>query len=408
LDNAFDRESFRRSAVILPEPPTHVQTVDWGYNPRPPTMIERKLANTPPTSHGAQEHPYGNQHQAQQFVHSGSQPLVDPYSSADQSQTEIYPIHTPNTVEPLLPPSVFAQATYSPLPSPVSTSYDMAQEQPARRYSTREHLNRQSSHSTRSVHDPGNDSADAHYVDLNRASVSPFQAAQYAELAMRLNADVLGPLPVITDRKSSSSFDIAAKKPATPAPSYTTPSIATANENFSIAHTAPSIATANENFSMAHTTPSIATTNENVSYTAPSVTTAHENISIENSQSAEIEMSPFVDTAAGPVQEPEEQDIAATVEEDEDEPATFRPRITSIPPVLPEFSVYQRTFSPTPFSATFDSVISSSAYNLNTSADQGPPAPVPAPAVDAVATSHTDLRNKLYAQYDPDDAYGGI
>jgi hypothetical protein len=401
LNYTFDREDFKRSAAVLPELPTDAQAVKWAYNHRPPTMIERKLADARPTSYSAQELTYGNQYQAQQFA----QPS---YRPTDQSQTEIHPVHTPNTGEPFLPPSVFAQAAYSHLPSPVSASYETSQER--------------------------NDSTDAHYANPGRSSMPPSQAAQYAELAMRLNADVLGPLPdykpVTTDHKSSSSFDIAAKKPTTRASSYTAPSIAAANENVSVARSTPSIATANENVPIARSTPDIATANENIpiSYTAPSVATAHENISIENSQSAEIEISPFADTAAMLVQEPEEQDTAATVEGDEDESATFRSRISSIPPVLPD--VYQRTFSPTPFSATFNSVMSPGAYDSSPSADQGPPAPAPAsiptptpipipiptppipvpvpvaPAVATVAMPRVDPeRNTSSTLYDPDDAY---
>lgn len=56
---------------------------------------------------------------------------------------------------------------------------------------------------------------DAHYVDLNRSSVSPFQAAQYAEISSRLKTEVPVPLPTPI-RVAAADEIIAQEEPVSP------------------------------------------------------------------------------------------------------------------------------------------------------------------------------------------------
>jgi hypothetical protein len=162
-DALFSAESFRRSAILIEE-----TTPD--HRPRPPTMIERKLANFPPVP-------------SQQF--GGNQLNVNsPGSPNPLSQSPVVP--------------VFSTAPYGPSPiTPYGSNYNplifQQQQQQEAATSNGRYVNRMSPRQNLTGMNPSNGDPrmDPHYVDLNRASVSPYQAAQYAEIERKLKGDHL-------------------------------------------------------------------------------------------------------------------------------------------------------------------------------------------------------------------------
>jgi hypothetical protein len=174
----FDPDIFRRQSVMLredessiPRSPSRGQD---GFNPRPPTMIERHLANaTPVSSMGPQfGYPYvlGNhnvQYDENAYNPSGAVP--------GQLYMDQNPFHNPygdasmaNTYDPSYNGNLAHQPTYLSR-QPAGTGIPVQFE---------------------------NQSNDAQYVDMNRSSVTPFQAAQYEEISRRLEitSPVLGPV----------------------------------------------------------------------------------------------------------------------------------------------------------------------------------------------------------------------
>ncbi|EGN96900.1 hypothetical protein SERLA73DRAFT_124667 [Serpula lacrymans var. lacrymans S7.3] len=216
-EDIFNPDAFRRQSAILvddPPPPPPVS-----YNPRPPTMIERKLTNASPAlaaQQGYGQPPYGG----------GG---YDVYGQHSFGPGELVPqIRSP----PPASHQPFGAYGQSPLGSPTSVAqYDSAYNQHGqlnRQPSNPTYLNRQDSMMNAPygvVADPN-----AHYVDLNRSSVTPFQAAQYADITRRLASNSLNgiseeaargyahdqsdkPLPSPYD---SSPFHDSAASPASP------------------------------------------------------------------------------------------------------------------------------------------------------------------------------------------------
>ncbi|KAF4569508.1 hypothetical protein EYR40_008483 [Pleurotus pulmonarius] len=205
-ENAFDPDSFRRSAVLMNDPPTHEDTVSRGYNPRPPSMIERKLANSTPvnTGYGGPQAGYG----ATGYNSYGSFAPGEVMSPPPTSGSPDY--HYSNNVASYNAVSPYAQSPFTPASpgSPHVAPYDSAYSHVAgvgaagalnRQLSTGpvhvEHLSRAPSY--------GPDDRQGHaslttvgsvpqgdYVDLTRSSVSPYQATQYAEISKQLNTAV--------------------------------------------------------------------------------------------------------------------------------------------------------------------------------------------------------------------------
>ena len=358
-------------------------------------MIERKLAYQPPAYYHQQQHPYNNQEyeQPQQFV---QQQQYDPQPgfgnanvqsfapfAADQALAVTTPGHTPNSSNPFFSASAYGPNPFSPLPSPVALSHNVSHDQ----HPTEEHLDSPAPSALQLIRQPSNAGmgpADADYIDLTRSSISPFQAAQYAEISRRLNTDIPFSLPndkkqgqneisedtapSSTGRKLSTDTDTAAEEPAPPYKE----------------------------------SPAISTTGD---------------------QKNNVEKSPFDDDAAhGTAEQKPEEPSVANDDDDAPEPtleppstAYLRPRIDSTPPVLPELNVYQRSFSPTPFSSTFEKAMSPTmgrVYQPSTLAQQGNSGPVVSAAATVVATAAPTTQPKrpdtVYSYYDPDDAYGGI
>ncbi|KAL0953978.1 hypothetical protein HGRIS_005137 [Hohenbuehelia grisea] len=232
-ENAFNADSFRRSAVLVDDSP-RLDSYGGGSNPRPPTMIERQL-NAHPTTYGAQ-YDYGNQ--------TG-------YGATDYSQFAsvapgqvISPLPTANSADPMYASSPYAMPSYAPTSptSPYVAPYDSAYNDHGELVSAVP-LNRQQSlgstgaQFTRkpSVKLPtsptSSDMPMDHYpipvndyVDLNRSSVSPFQAAQYAEISKKLNTDVLVGAPALAPAHDQDTMhfvvdEVPPSPPAKPAAS---------------------------------------------------------------------------------------------------------------------------------------------------------------------------------------------
>jgi len=169
----FDVRSFRRSAVMLPDPPTPGHVVSDGYNP--PPMMQRNHETSLPASPWA----YSGSNTAGNGIHSQYQDVSDNIlSSAPQAEAFVIP-SGPHFQQNL--PSPHGQSASD---SPVLTRH------PSNNL-TRKKTNspvggpRQiftTLHTTRNAPILADD-----YVDLSRSSVSPFQAAQYAEISRRLN-----------------------------------------------------------------------------------------------------------------------------------------------------------------------------------------------------------------------------
>ncbi|KAH0583105.1 hypothetical protein J132_09744 [Termitomyces sp. J132] len=218
---AFNPTDFRRSAILMDDPPTHDETVERGFNPRPPTMIERRLASPAPTfgtQYGAPAPVMGlpdygyNQYQAY-----GPMQTMSPHSATVMLNNSPYPnVAYPNPA--------YTQSPFSPIATPTSASQFEESQQAAV-------LTRQSSNGSRgsSGHGPaGYPSEDpnyggytspkqSEYVDLNRSSVTPFQAAQYTEISQKLGTEAPSGLdtPAVNEAIQNSKTNEAA--PSLPA-----------------------------------------------------------------------------------------------------------------------------------------------------------------------------------------------
>ncbi|KAI0676140.1 hypothetical protein C8Q78DRAFT_371007 [Trametes maxima] len=184
-ENDFNAQAFRRQSTALPDdgvpPVSRSMTFNRGSNnnsPRPPTMIERKMGSTPgPYPMPTAPHPYG-------YAGAYAQPSFAP------GQVMTPGPYTPTTVNSANP--FFAPYGESPISSPVSVApYDSAYNSEGQLITRQPSvastavLSRQpSSAVTPAAPAP---STEVEYVDLNRSSVTPFQAAQYAEISRHLN-----------------------------------------------------------------------------------------------------------------------------------------------------------------------------------------------------------------------------
>jgi hypothetical protein len=228
-------------------------------------------------------------------------------------------------------------------------------------------------------------SAQAHYVDLSRSSVTPFQAVQYADISRRLNTDVPGPMPA--------SLIAAAIDSVTKVEDHERPRSPPSDDTHGSDH--------------------------HLSFPAPP---AHD---------LPPPSSPFAEAP------PADEYVRAALPGDDDHdafdapdelmpPAPARERITSTPPMLPEITLPQRAFSPgfsSPRSYDFPaSVTPSPRLSAMDSASsnapvprafQGSPLAGPAQAQGQAPSpqGHSPgdkRRDTVYTLYDPDDAYGGI
>ncbi|KAI6006659.1 hypothetical protein F5J12DRAFT_892841 [Pisolithus orientalis] len=180
-DDDFNASIFRRqSAILVDDPPAP------SHNPRPPTMIERHLHNASPALaaqrnfSGPGSNFYGGY--GQQSLGPGEvvqpaygQPVMgygDPGQLARQPSNAAFLTRQPSAMTGYGNPAQLARQ-----PSGVTT------------------LNRQRSAAGYGATPEDNE---PHYVDLNRSSVTPFQAAQYAAISRHLN-DMEPRLPRTSD-----------------------------------------------------------------------------------------------------------------------------------------------------------------------------------------------------------------
>jgi len=174
-DEDFDSDMFKRQSVMLrddapmPRAPSREQ---GGFTPRPPTMIERHLANATPVSPMGPQygHPYGPGNFNAQYN--------DSYNPSGIMPGQVLAAQNP------------FQNQYggAPVPSPHDHSYNNNSAQPA-------YLSRQPSGMDGSRR-PDFHPNDTHYVDMRRTSVTQFQAAQYDEISRRLDIPSPAPGPV--------------------------------------------------------------------------------------------------------------------------------------------------------------------------------------------------------------------
>ncbi|KAK0436889.1 hypothetical protein EV421DRAFT_1907667 [Armillaria borealis] len=208
----FDASEFRRSAVMMQDPPPDPDN-DRPFNPRPPSMLERR------------NHPmsFGTQYGAPGPIHAPPERSQMRYDMGMDRGYSSPP--AANSANPLFAPAMYRQAdatpraspvptdtpqyvyTYDlddgPLPSPVyglggptippSASVNRASGNTVSRdissvvtYEQSDHRPSMASSTPRqSLPLPAND-----YIDVTRSSVTPFQAAQYVEIANRLATEV--------------------------------------------------------------------------------------------------------------------------------------------------------------------------------------------------------------------------
>lgn len=213
--------------MLMSDPPTHEDTIARGYNPRPPSMIERHMTS-PASTFGAQ---YPTQAPvAGAYAYAGEEyPSYNPntqYASFAPGQVVNY-----NAPPPKPLPNPFAtptKAQFGPIPSPIagpgqyeqqvySDQGSLTRQLSSGSTATYPVLTRQSSLTDPHPHQenappvpvsegtiPDNDD----YVDLSRSSVSPYQAAQYAEISRRLKTEV--PNGLTTPEAAQSQFGLAA------------------------------------------------------------------------------------------------------------------------------------------------------------------------------------------------------
>ncbi|KAF5361775.1 hypothetical protein D9756_002169 [Leucocoprinus leucothites] len=197
----FDARDFRRSAVMLTDPPTHEVTVNRGYNPPPPPpMMQQHQVPLSASAWGYAE----SYHGSDPAGHGVPNQFQDPHPS--YSPGHVFNSNLPSPTVTSAPTFVTAPAIpygQNPLaPAPLSSPYEQSvasvpvlTRQPSNNSTEREILAQSPSTivapyptltrqpTVRTTQVPADD-----YVDLSRSSVSPFQAAQYAEISRRLNS----------------------------------------------------------------------------------------------------------------------------------------------------------------------------------------------------------------------------
>ncbi|PIL30381.1 hypothetical protein GSI_07566 [Ganoderma sinense ZZ0214-1] len=171
-EDDFNPDEFRRQSVFLPNDD---EAAGFGRSwnqggARPPTMIEQKLSHNPASyAPPVPAHPYG-------YGAGYNQPSFSP--------GQVYTPTTPNSANPF-----FSPYDHSPMAYPTHQFYDGQGDgmsgHPSMVSSTVVVSRRGSAGSTNK---PLPDIAvEGEYVDMSRSSVTPFQAAQYADISRHLN-----------------------------------------------------------------------------------------------------------------------------------------------------------------------------------------------------------------------------
>jgi hypothetical protein len=181
--DAFDADEFRQQSVVLDDD----NYADGNARgPRPPTMFERHnqtLAILPRSDFGYQQNStYGQSYGAQNPFSDYNAPQGAAFSPGMYLPSN-YSSPVPGSATPFM-----ATETHSAVPSEAASGLHDVAGSPTNGASSA--LSRNNSFS----YNPESD-----YVDLSRASVTPFQAAQYEAISKQLNIPVPQPLPRVDE-----------------------------------------------------------------------------------------------------------------------------------------------------------------------------------------------------------------
>lgn len=258
-EDEFDANQFRRSAVLMDDPPTHDDVISRGFNPAP-----HHGASDGMSQYGGAPVTYGNMGRTD-YDHSNGAGYNNGYGNNGPAWHENM---SPHTAQPFLPNDHMATpGGYNPEPmhSPISATvapYDSAYNQPAgyaadagsamaaahaaaaypsmgptrRNSGGSQHANDPQTPGTQYANYPGVDAngsprnSATDYLELSRSSVTPFQAAQYKIISNNIGAPVPQGLstPIVEEHMNSMSspFDDDHAMPSPPPPVATSPRIA--------------------------------------------------------------------------------------------------------------------------------------------------------------------------------------
>lgn len=202
-EQEFNADAFRRqSAILVDDEPSSYNRGggNSGFNPRPPTMIERHVANR---NQFNDVPPMPSLQQYNNLSAGGAGIGASGYGNNGYEfpRAQQQPSFSPGQVIPTSPALVGGQgfASDGRATSPYDPVYS-EQSQLARHPSSTAAVYDQYGHpislpSNATQGDLGGQNSvggNAHYVDLMRSSVTPFQAAQYAEISRKLNKSPTG------------------------------------------------------------------------------------------------------------------------------------------------------------------------------------------------------------------------
>lgn len=197
----FDAQAFKRQSAMLVDDPVEPPQ---SYNPRPPTMIEHHNASpalAAQTGLGGQNFygSYGGYGQQPAYQPEMAQPPTSPPQQVYATSPMGYAGYDGPQQQVARQPSNGGYA-----------GYDSPQQQLARQPSNAAYLTRQPSSAAAFVPPavpPTSFDPHAHYIDLNRSSVSPYQAAQYADISRQLGTSNPNGSHELPDGPLPSPFD---------------------------------------------------------------------------------------------------------------------------------------------------------------------------------------------------------
>ncbi|KAG6381794.1 hypothetical protein JVT61DRAFT_402 [Boletus reticuloceps] len=178
----FDAQAFKRqSAILVDDPPAPSRS----YNPRPPTMIEQHNASPALAAQGAYsgQNFYGNYSEHSQqppYAPEMNQLAGSPPPRAYGAPSMGYAGYNDPQQRIVRQPSNMGRPAYDPT------------QQLARQPSNAQYLTRQPSSApgySPPTAPPTSLDPNARYIDLNRSSISPYQAAQYADISRQLGTN---------------------------------------------------------------------------------------------------------------------------------------------------------------------------------------------------------------------------
>lgn len=368
-EEIWNRPEARRQSTILPDEfdsPARSYNAMGSGSPRPPTMIERHLNRAPTTptyqtpSNMYPNDGYGAGYGATQY----GQPSFSPGDVV--SPTSANPFISPYAQDVMTSPVSSNVPDYHDMPSPGNPA--LPPSALTRQPSGQAAVVRQNSVTggSYSPTDTSPNATDPHYVDLSRSSVTPFQAAQYAEISEKLREPMSSVMvfPPVVPRDDDASSDRTL-----------------------IPHT------------------DLPPRDQNVPTESPFVDPGSKHLDTDASHELDTEV---------PLPTP------ILVE---------HTRVTSRPPTLPEIQVPERSFSPvaslefpiplsaretpSPFSVEFSDTRTPPPaglkYKNSPLATSSPTQSQPAVTLRGPKTeAELSRRDTVYTLYDEEDAYGGI